>query len=343
MAWEWLSAIFGGDKALKLSFDRRNDAGRDLQTSANRDKRVDKSKQKTITKRKSKDAYHGEVVHAGGNYTVINGDVNYDIHVTLDENGNIPADALPMLSKLTEQFERKQLAFVAEDQKKTVNDIRSFEDTPEVRGLLKFFKKRMKLTDFTRMRTGLYLKHLNDTDRHDEAKRYWRQVTGVMSQRDRRIVELASTGYFSSFFRPLYKQFMKANSDTAERRFAKEFEAILEDMRFAIFVSTGMSIEEIVDTVINKTVKNIKYGSNAEVLSLHAAGIYQVQKVEQAVVVLRDLFPALSVINGPKNATILRVDIEYRKNNLDEDLFRDDALVTDLPLPSVDDVSTPVH
>lgn len=335
MAWEWLTAIFG-DKAIKLSFDNSKRAGRDLQTSVSREKHLDKSDQSTKTKRKSKDTYNGDVVHSDGAVTVFNGTVNFDVHVTLDKDGNIPTSALPMLAPLTEQFEQKQVAFVAEDQKKTVSDIRSFEDTPEVRGLLRFFKHRLQPADLTRMRTGLYLKHLTDTDRFGQANAYWRQVTVGMRQRDRRIVELASAGYFTSFFRPLYKQLMKANDATAQKRFTKEFEAILEDMRFAIFVSSGMTIEDIVDTVVKKAVKNIKYGSTTEVMSLHAAGAQQVGRVREATVMLRGLFPVMNVLPTPKNVAITRVDIEYRKNNLDDELLRDDIALTDPSAPESD-------
>lgn len=330
MAWEWLSAIFG-DKPIKLSFDNSKRAGRDLQTSVTRHKRVDKSDQSTKTKRKSKDTYNGDVVHTDGPVTIYNGDVNFNIHVTLGKDSKIPGEALPILAPLTEHFEQKQVAFVAEDQKKTVNDIRSFEDTPEVRGLLKFFKHRLQPADLTRMRTGLYLKHLTETDRFGQANTYWRQVTVGMRQRDRRIIELASAGYFWSFFRPLYKQLMKANSETAQKRFTKEFEAILEDMRFAIFISSGMTVEDIIDTVVKKAVKNIKYGSTTEVVSLHAAGVQQVSRVRQAVVTLRGLFPVTNVLSTPKTAAIIRVDIQYRKNNLDDELLRDDIIATDSP------------
>lgn len=326
--WDWLNAIFG-DKSLKLKFDNSKSAGRDLNSLASHHKNLDRSDQSSKVKRNSKDTYNGSVVHTEGPVTIINS-LNIDVHVELDKDGKIPIGGLPVLAPLIEQFEQKQIAFLATEQKEVVADIHSFEDSSEIRGLLKFFRHRLKPNDLLRMRTGLYIKHLNDTGNFKQANAYWRQVTVGMRQRDRRIIELASTDYFKTFFRPLFKQFMKANAETAQKRFTKEFEAILEDMRFAIFISSSLSVEEIVATVTKKAIKNIKYGSKTEVISLHAAGLQQVERVRQAATLLRGSFPIMQISPVPKNVAIIRVNIEYRKNNLDDDMLQDDVVLPDL-------------
>lgn len=326
VTWNWLTTLFGG-KGVKLTFDNSKHADGDISSTTSRNKQLDKSDHSAKSKSKSKDTYNGPVIHTQGPVNVVNGDVNIEIHVGTDASGTISAEGLTALAPLTGLFNKKQVAFLAESEKKTVTEIRSFENDDDTRGLLKFFRHRLKPNDFLRMRTGLYLKHLSDTARIDEVTRYWRQVTTSQSQRDRRIIELASADYFNTFFRPLFKQFTKANPETAQVRFTKEFDAILEDMRFAIFISSGKTVENIYDEVIKKAILNIKYGSNTEVISIHAAGKRQVSHVRAATVMLQDVFPVLTISSVPKSAEIIRVEIEYRKNNLDEELLQDDIAV----------------
>lgn len=320
MAFEWLAAIFSG-KRIHFTFDNRKQAGNDINTNTQRQKRT--SKIDNSTKNKTKTINKGPV-------TYIQGDVNLSVKIQLGPDGSIPNEAIRQLTPVVEQFEQKNLALLAVDSTDIVKDIKSFEDTSEVRGLLKFFKHRLKTNDFLRMRMGLYIKHLNETERFSQANIYWRQVTIGQRQRDRRIIELASAGYFSTFFRPLYKYLEKSNSNTAQKRFGKELESILEDMRFAIFVSSGLKVNEIADKVIKQAVSNIKYGVKADVISLHAAGKQQVTRVRQAVQLLRSEFPVIKINTQPKNTEILRVDIDYRKHNLDESLLQDDVLFPDI-------------
>ena len=326
MVWDWLASLLSS-AGISLTFDNGKRAGHDLNSTVTRTKETDKSKRSTTNKIKSKDTYHAPVVHAEGPVTIVQGDVNLDIRVQVGTDGKITPEGLAALAPFNHLFEQKQIAFVAEQEKKTISDIKAFEDDPDVRGLLKFFRHRLKPNDFLRLRTGLYLKYLGEAGRTEEVKTYWRQVTVGQRQRDRRIIELASAGYFTTFFRPLYKLLMKANAQTAEKRFSEEFEAILEDMRFAIFISSNKSIDDIYDIVIKKAIRNIKYGSTTEIISLHAAGARQVSRVMKAVDKLREIFPVVDTpTTEPRNTAIIRIDIAYRKNNLDEDVLQDDLV-----------------
>lgn len=323
MDWNWLATLLSSSGVhFKFSNDSSKHASRDINAPVTKRKTTNKSEHSTKTK--SKDTYNGQVIHSEGAVTVVQGDVNVNVHVPVDENGTIPAESLKVLAPFSQLFEKKQIAFLATTDQETVSDIKLFEQDPDVRGLLRFFKPRLNPNDHLRMRTGLYLKHLSENGRNEEVRSYWRQVTVNQRQRDRRIIELASAGYFATFFRPLYKQFYKNNPDNAQKRFEKEFEAILEDMRFAIFISSGRSVEDIYQTVINKAVRNIKYASETEVISLHAAGSQPVKNVKAAIIMLRDVFPIMNVSSPGKSANVIRVDIDYRKNSLDDDLLKDD-------------------
>lgn len=316
-----LGALFSGTP-IHFKFENNRQVGRDSE--------VNKPKTKTKVSRsnngKTKYVNKGTAVDTGGGgITYVGGNVNY-ITVQLGPDGKVADQDIAQLAPIVNAFENKDVAFLAAKSSNTINDIHSFEDSDEVRGLLKFFRPRLNPNDLIRLRIGLYIKHLNETD-YEQAAQYWRQVTSNQRQRDRRLIELASAGYFSTFFRPLYKQYMKSNPETAQKRFSKEFESILEDLRFVFFVSNGMEVEAIVEKALGLAIKNIKYGLKTEVLSLHAAGSKPVSRLRDATIILRSTFPVMRMITTPKGAHILRVDIEYKKNNIDESLLHDDPLI----------------
>jgi hypothetical protein len=323
--WSWLASILG-QKDVSFTFDNSKRAERDLTLTQNKGTNKSKRLSQTSTKSKSKDTYHGTAVHTEGNVTVYEGPVNINVNVQLDKDGKISPETIRTLAPFTEAFEQKQIALVAQSEQDIIDEIHSFEEDTEVLGLLKFFRHRLNSNDFLRMRIGLYLKYLSEYGRAEEVKNYWNQVITGQRQRDRRIIELASTGYFKTHFRPLYKLLMKADTETAQKRFNKEFDAILEDMRFAIFISSNKSVDEIYDETLKKAIKNIKYGSNTEVISLYAAGAQQVHRVKKALPMLGEIFPVISVSAGLKNVAVIRVDITYRKNNIPEEMLQDDIL-----------------
>jgi hypothetical protein len=311
---DWLATIFSG-KSLHISFLNKLSY-----------KRIGNS-QKNVTKSSIQKKINsvGQVNEAPTTTVINNGPV-YNINVQVESGGALSPEALESLQPLIQQFENKQVAFLTAESKQVVGDIKRHEENPDVRGLLKFFRHRLAPSDYQLMRRGLYLKYLREEGLLEKAKNYWTQCTAGQRPRERRIVELASADYFTTFFRPLFKQFTKANAITAQKRFDKEFEAILSDMRFAIFVHSGMSVEEIAAKVTNKAITNIKYGVRADVISLHATGASQVRRVKAAVSVLREIFPVMRVSTTPTGTEIIKVEIEYRKNSIDEALLADDVI-----------------
>ncbi|HEU4914310.1 MAG TPA: hypothetical protein VFT16_02790 [Candidatus Saccharimonadales bacterium] len=308
---DWLAAIFG-DKSIRLDFLKF------------RRGKTTNSKSKQTTKQRAGNN-NGQVNQGPVNQVINNGPVlNFNVYTNAD--GSLSPEAVEALKPLIDQFENKQVAFLAEDSQQLITDIKNHEQDPYLRGLLKFFKHRLTPADYQLMRTGLYLKFLRENRKTEEAKKLWAQTTAGQRLRERRVIELASADYFGTFFRPLFKQLMKADALVAQKRFDKEYEAILSDMRFAIFVHGGMKEDEIVDKVVKKAISNIRYGVKAEVISLHATGTTQVQRVKSAIKKLRNTFPAMTVSTKPSGTEIIRVDIEYRKNDIDEALLADDVV-----------------
>lgn len=285
---EWLVALLSGEKSLHLKF--LNFRNKNTKTSS--------TTQTQITNN-------------------FNGPVNI-----ITVNGRIDASTKSQLQPLLDTFDDKQVLFLADEPKRILSDIMAHEQSDEVRGLLKFFKSKLNTRDYQLMRTGLYIKFLRESDRQNESTKVWKQFSLNSTAREKRIVNLASAGYYHTFFRPLYKQLNRGQN--GEARFKKEYESILDDLTFAIFVHTNMSTEQIVQRVIDRAIKNIKYGVKTDTISVHATGPQLVARVKSAVQLLKTIFPTIKMVSTPRGTEIIKVLIEYRNHNLPEEEFNTD-------------------
>ena len=281
----WLQALLSGDKSLHLNF--LNNSGKSVKNS-----------------RKSTSAITNN----------FNGPVNI-----INFNGPLDDSTRKTLQPLIDSFEKKQVLFLADEPKKLLSDVTRSEEDDLVRGLLNFFKPKLSVRDFLMMRTGLYLKYLRDNNRKDAATKLWKQALENNTPREKRIINLASADYFHTYFRPLYKHLSKG--ENAQAKFEKQFENILDELTFAIFVPSNMTTDGIVEKVILLAVKNIRYGVQTEIISLHATGRGLVERVKEAVRILKPKFPVIKVNAVSKGMDIITVQIEYRKNNLDDEDF----------------------
>jgi hypothetical protein len=245
---------------------------------------------------------------------------NYNGPVTIVQiNGPIDEAVRKDLKPLLDTYEKKEALFIADVPKKLLSDVTAHEQDSLVRGLLRFFKPKLTSRDFQLLRTGLYVKYLRESDRKEESVRLWKQITDSYSPREKTIINLASAGYYHTYFRPLYKQLLRG-PDT-QKKFDKEYEKALDDTTFAIFVHGQMSVDDIVAKVTEKAIKNIRYGVKIETISLHATGATCIATVRQAMNLLKPTFPSMKATPGSRGLAIITVSIDYRNNSLtDEDL-----------------------
>jgi hypothetical protein len=289
-----LTSLISGIKSLhlKFSFESSNDGT----------KKIVKNKGTTHTDNR-------QAVQITNNY---NGPI---IQINAPINDDIRKELKPII----DAYENKQAVFIADEPKKVLSDVTLHEQDSMVRGLLRFFRPKLSTRDYQLMRTGLYLKYLRDNDRTVEANRLWKQISENNGPREKTLINLASAGYFHTYFRPLYKQLLK--TENAQRKFNKEFEKILDDVTFAIFVHVQMPAEDVVKKVKQKAIKNIRYGVKVETISLHATGNTCVGTVQEAVRLLRPIFPSIKVKSEPGGLVIVTATIDYRTNTLtDEEL-----------------------
>lgn len=296
----WVEAFLKGEKSLHLKFLNFNNSGEQIKT---------KTKTSTTTTNQTQSA-------------VTN---NYNGPTTIVQIiGSLDDATRRQLQPLLDSYEKKEALFIADEPKKLLSDVSAHEADSLVWGLIKFFKPRISVRDFQLMRTGLYLKYLRESDRKDEAIKLWKQGDNY-SAREKTVLNLASAGYFHTYFRPLYKQLMKGPNP--EKKFKNEYESILGDVTFAIFVHSNMTTQEIVDKVTQKAIKNIRYGVKIKTISLHATGIISISKVREAVVLLKPVFPSITIKTLSKGLEIVTANIDYHKNNLDANFRGSESLL----------------
>lgn len=275
---DWVKSIFGdGDKELHITVDTRS---------------IGKTKSRYIFKNK--------------------GDVNI-----IEIHGKPTDKELEELKPLMQGYENKEVLFLGQDEKKLYGNVRTFEDTPEARGLLRFFKNKIPARHFALMRTGLYIKYLRTTGKKEDAQMIRDQLSELADAKERRIVNLASAGYYQTYFRPLYNELSKQPNGVEQ--FNQEYNQALDVLNFAIFVHFGMSVNDVVEKVTERAVKNIKYGVRIDTITVHGIGV-NVETVKEAVAILRPKFPKMR-LRSPQNVNLCHVKIVFRNNNLTAEDF----------------------
>ncbi len=265
-----------------------------IEKSKTRTKTIDKSRTKTVDKS-----------------TYIDNSVHYNFQLPAVDPLNLPQVVQPLL----EAYEQKQITYVTEQHQAEVTNVLTFEQHPQIRSVLTFFENKLTPRDFALVRTGIYIRHLHSTNQREEANRQWKAISNNNSNRDKRVIKLASANYFTTYFRPLFNELAQGGPDP-EGRFRRLFDDIIDDMRFAIFVSAEMGVGELVGEVMYKAKRNIHYGVRDDVIYIHAAGA-SCRTVEAAVEELSATFPkiVLKPISKP-GQQLIKASVYYRQNNL---------------------------
>lgn len=296
-----------GDAATKLHISVLN--GNDTSHSPKNTKKlkiVEKDKTKTVDKSRTKNVDKSVHTHTS----------THNHYYVLQVPNQLQPDNLPAeVAPLVKAYQEKQITYVTAEQQKEVSAVLAFEQDPHIKSLLTFFKDKLNSHDYNLLRTGLYLKYLR-TNNTEEARKQWKRILLNNSKRDRRVINLAGADYFNTYFRPLYKELAKG--DDASARFKKQFDDIIDDMHFVVFVGAEMSVGEVVSEVLEKATKNIRYGVKDEIIYIHAAGS-GVQTVEDAVVELRRTFSNIVKKRTTKSHKMLiKASVYYRENTLDK-------------------------
>lgn len=277
-----------------------------------------KSAEKTVIKAKE-----GDVDASSTNKGVQIDSVHIDtinLIVNQSPQSNFTMDDLPSgMQLLAQAFENKEISFVTAVEQQTLSEALNFEKKPTIAALLEYFKPRLSPRHLNLMRTGLYIRHLNETD-PAKVRAEWQKIQSNTDRVERRIINLASAGYFENYFEPLAQSYDE--EEDGIEHFKDEFEQIIDSPHFVVFVSAEMTPGGLVREVIIKARKNIKFRVRDEFIYVHAMGGASIATVQTAVEDLREIYQRVEempIDDKIKNPAV-RYKVYYREP-LDKEFY----------------------
>lgn len=213
-----------------------------------------------------------------------------------------------IVAELADKFNQGQLLYVDDDAKKLVESVKAAENDSDNGKIVAYFKDKLTPNDWHILRTGLYTSYLREKGldvseiRHSVIENYGIRGKNIMN------LAASSPSHFNTHIQPLYEELSKS-SDFDNSVFYVEFEQILKEMPFAIFVNSTMSSSKLKE-MIEERVEQVKnYAVEKRKIYLHAWGPH-VRTVKECVEGLDDSFKVTS--SSRKEVTeVIDVTIEF--------------------------------
>ncbi|HRN90673.1 MAG TPA: hypothetical protein PK265_02495 [Candidatus Saccharibacteria bacterium] len=265
-----------------------------------------------VTSSKSADNNNRTQNSNNKNIITVNGNVSI-LNVQTDINGKLSTETLAQLREaIMPAFESGDILLLQDSAKETVVNYKNFEANEEVIELLDFFQGKIIQTDMNLLRTGLYEAYLIENDELDTAQQVKRNAVNRFGPRGKNIINLASGGYFSTHIRPLYEA-LSEQPGFEMSAFNKEYEQIVNELPFAIFVHNGINKEEILTQLEDKTERNIKYGVSEDTIILNGFGA-NADRIESLIPDLQKRFTKVAPsIQYLGNLKTIQVSVYYRE------------------------------
>jgi hypothetical protein len=208
-------------------------------------------------------------------------------------------------------FENDDVAFILSESKTLLEGYKDFEESGETHELKSFFKDKISDTDFRLLETGLYIRFLIDNEQ--STSKIKNDVIRQYGPRGKNIVNLASADYYSTHIKPLYEA-LSEQEGFEETDFKQEYEKIIVELPFAIFVNGGQSGKDILKDINDKAARNIKYGVSENIIVLHGYGS-NAETIESILLELNKTYqriaPSTQYIGHLK---VITVDIYYKEH-----------------------------
>jgi len=213
-----------------------------------------------------------------------------------------PEEQKQMLEELAESFNKGELVFVDDETKKLADGVTAAESSTESGELVKYFEGKLSQTDWQIFRTGLYTNYLIEQGMPTSEIR--ESVIRTYGFRGRNILNLASSGHFASHIKPLYEELSKA-PDFTNVIFYEEFERILREMPFAIFVNSATDRERLHEMISERVEQAKHYSVEKQKLYIHGWGAH-VKTIEACLELLE---PSLKVTVNKRRQVVEVIDV----------------------------------
>lgn len=183
------------------------------------------------------------VVKKGGIMNIDNSTKNINISLS-----DIPTDKNEkeyLIGELKRAFDAGEIRFVSEAAASDIQDYNSNPVGDEVEAGMSYIAELASEQDILYMRTGLYVRSLNERGKTEDAKRI--KDNASRTARARNIINLASAGFIEGYIVPI----CRAGGDDAK----KIYDEIVEKMPGTVFVNAGMGVQETMN-IIEEKIRN---------------------------------------------------------------------------------------
>jgi hypothetical protein len=242
-----------------------------------------------------------------GNITILN--------FKADDNGLLPSDQIEALRRqLLPKFESGEVMFLQEESQSLIGSYKEFKTSPEISSVLDFFKDKISAADLTLVESGLYEKHLIETGQMDKAQTLKNNIISRSPTRSKNILNLASGGFFTTHIQVLYEALaLQVGFDKSQ--FDKEYEQIVNELPFAIFVHSGLSDDDVKKMLIEKVERNIKYAVQEETIILIGFG-GNAELIEAMIPMLKETYQRIAPnIYYMGDLKCIQLSVYYRETN----------------------------
>lgn len=183
------------------------------------------------------------VVKKGGTMNIDNSTQNINISLS-----DIPTDKNEredLIGELKRAFDAGEIRFVSEAAASDIQDYNSNPVGDEVEAGMSYIAELASKQDILYMRTGLYVRSLNERGKTEDAKRI--KDNASRTARARNIINLASAGFIEGYIVPI----CRAGGDDAK----KIYDEIVEKMPGTVFINAGMGVQETMN-IIEEKIRN---------------------------------------------------------------------------------------
>lgn len=168
-----------------------------------------------------------------------------NIYITASDIPTDEGERAKLAAEIKKVFTEKKIRLISQSAATDIQDYNSNPVGDEVEASLNYISRIAPEQDILCMKTGLYVRSLNERGRMDDAKRI--KDNASRSVRARNIINLASAGFIEGYVVPI----CRAGGDDAR----KIYNEIVERMPGTVFVNAGMGVGDTMD-IIEEKIKN---------------------------------------------------------------------------------------
>ena len=216
-------------------------------------------------------------------------------HVTITWNKLTPEQKAKIKPLIAHDVRTHDALLLEDESKERAEDVDCTEHETNEKALINFFRGKIPPGDLTALRSALYLRRkFREHAPREEIYSLRREIIDKYSERGRIISNLCSSGYFETWFKPLYEN-LSRNHRFKPDEFTAYYERIIQEGAFAVFVSSGMTADDVTRAIEAQYTKEIRYGITAPLVNVHGIGKTNVESINVAIYNLKEKYPHIKI------------------------------------------------